>query len=192
MSPILGLYPGSQMTPLVNQTLANAAKVLLDHRITSGSGSTGWSRAWTMSLYARLFDGNSVWHHAQYFLQNYPTDNLWNTDHGPGSAFQIDGNFGFAAGIAEMLLQSHAVVHLLPALPDAVPDGRVSGLVARGNFVVDMEWSNGELKSAKIESRNGGVLALRVQDGRPFTVNGEVYKEQIQTVAGKSYTVRLN
>ncbi|KAH2311703.1 hypothetical protein KXW18_008474 [Aspergillus fumigatus] len=192
MSPILGLYPGSQMTPLVNQTLANAAKVLLDHRITSGSGSTGWSRAWTMSLYARLFDGNSVWHHAQYFLQNYPTDNLWNTDHGPGSAFQIDGNFGFAAGIAEMLLQSHAVVHLLPALPDAVPDGRVSGLVARGNFVVDMEWSNGELKSAKIESRNGGVLALRVQDGRTFTVNGEVYKEQIQTVAGKSYTVRLN
>lgn len=84
------------------------------------------------------------------------------------------------------------MVHLLPALPDAVPDGRVSGLVARGNFVVDMEWSNGELKSAKIESRNGGVLALRVQDGRPFTVNGEVYKEQIQTVAGKSYTVRLN
>ncbi|GIK00913.1 hypothetical protein Aspvir_004943 [Aspergillus viridinutans] len=162
MSPILGLYPGSQMTPLVNQTLANAAKVLLDRRITSGSGSTGWSRAWTMSFYARLFDGNSVWNHAQSFLQKYPTTNLWNTDQGPGSAFQIDGNFGFAAGIAEMLLQSHAVVHLLPVLPAAVPDGRVGGLVARGNFVVDMEWSDGELQLAKVESRSGGVLALRV------------------------------
>ncbi|GAQ08717.1 alpha-L-fucosidase 2 [Aspergillus lentulus] len=191
MSPILGLYPGSQMAPLVNKTLANAAKVLLDQRITSGSGSTGWSRTWTMSLYARLFDGNSVWHHAQYFLQKYPTDNLWNTDQGPGSAFQIDGNFGFAAGIAEMLLQSHAVVHLLPALPDAVPNGRVSGLVARGNFVVDMEWSNGVLKSAKIDSRSGGVLALRVQDGKPFTVDGEEYTGSIRTVAGKAYTIRL-
>ncbi|GIC90269.1 glycoside hydrolase family 95 protein [Aspergillus udagawae] len=191
MSPILGLYPGSQMTPLVNQTLANAAKVLLDRRITSGSGSTGWSRAWTMCLYARLFDGNSVWNHAQYFLQNYPSDNLWNTDHGPGSAFQIDGNFGFAAGIAEMLLQSHAVLHLLPALPAAVPDGRVSGLVARGNFVVDMEWRGGKLQLAKVASRSGGVLALRVQEGKPFTVNGQTYTEPIQTVVGKLYTIRL-
>ncbi|RHZ61832.1 glycoside hydrolase family 95 protein [Aspergillus thermomutatus] len=191
MSPILGLYPGSQMTPLVNQTLADAAKVLLNHRINSGSGSTGWSRAWTMSLYARLFDGNSVWNHTQYFLQKYPTDNLWNTDQGPGSAFQIDGNFGFAAGIAEMLLQSHAVVHLLPALPSAVPSGSVSGLVARGNFVVDMKWSGGELQHARVESRSGGVLALRVQDGESFTVNGEKYTKPIQTVAGKSYTVRL-
>jgi hypothetical protein len=145
-----------------------------------------------MSLYARLFDGNSVWNHAQYFLQKYPSDNLWNTDSGPGSAFQIDGNFGFAAGIAEMLLQSHAVVHLLPALPAAVPRGSVGGLVARGNFVVDMQWSGGELQFAKVDSRSEGVLALRVQDGKSFTVDGEKYTKPIQTVAGESYTIRLS
>ncbi|EAW14993.1 glycoside hydrolase family 95 protein [Aspergillus clavatus NRRL 1] len=190
MSPILGLYPGSQMTPAVNKTLADAAKVLLDHRIEHGSGSTGWSRTWTMNLYARLLDGDQVWHHAQNFLQTYPSDNLWNTDHGPGSAFQIDGNFGYTAAIAEMLLQSHAVVHLLPALPPAVPDGSVTGLVARGNFVIDMTWAQGMLKQAKIEARSGGELRLRVQNGGEFTVDGKKYTGPIQAVAGKTYTVK--
>ncbi|KAF9894795.1 hypothetical protein FE257_004416 [Aspergillus nanangensis] len=196
MSPIVGLYPGSQLTPLVNQTLAAAAKVLLDRRIEHGSGSTGWSRAWTMSLYARLLDGDAVWNHTQAFLQTYPSANLWNTDSGPGSAFQIDGNFGFTAAIAEMLLQSHGgVVHLLPALPSAVPTGHVSGLVARGNFVVEMEWAGGALTQATIKARSGGELTIRVQDGSRgvFTVNGEAYNANnrgpISASAGDSFVI---
>ncbi|KAL5357112.1 Six-hairpin glycosidase-like protein [Aspergillus floccosus] len=189
MSPIVGLYPGSQLTPLVNQTLADAAKVFLDRRIEHGSGSTGWSRTWTMCLYARLLDGDAVWKHTQVFLQTYPSVNLWNTDHGPGTSFQIDGNFGFTAGIAEMLLQSHQVVHLLPALPSAVPTGHVSGLVARGNFVVDIQWAEGSLTQATVKSRSGGQLSLRVQDGRPFTVNGKEYTGPISTSVGKSYKI---
>ncbi|KAF7630654.1 putative secreted protein [Aspergillus flavus] len=192
MSPIFGLFPGSQMTPLVNSTLAAAATVLLDHRIAHGSGSTGWSRAWIISLYSRLFDGDAAWNHTQVFLKTYPSANLWNTDSGPGSAFQIDGNFGFTAGIAEMLLQSHAgVVHLLPALPSAVPHGKVSGLVARGNFVVDMEWSGGKLTWATITARTGGKLAIRVQDGQQFGVNGSVYTEEISSVEGGIYEISL-
>lgn len=180
------------MTPLVNSTLAAAARVLLDHRIAHGSGSTGWSRAWTISLYSRLFDGDAAWNHTQVFLKTYPSANLWNTDSGPGSAFQIDGNFGFTAGIAEMLLQSHAgVVHLLPALPSAVPHGKVSGLVARGNFVVDMEWSGGKLTWATITARTGGKLAIRVQDGQQFGVNGSVYTEEISSVEGGIYEISL-
>ncbi|GAB1201001.1 hypothetical protein APSETT444_010385 [Aspergillus pseudonomiae] len=190
MSPIFGLFPGSQMTPLVNSTLAAAAKVLLDHRIAHGSGSTGWSRAWTISLYSRSFDGDAAWNHTQVFLQTYPSANLWNTDSGPGSAFQIDGNFGFTAGVAEMLLQSHAgVVHLLPALPSAVPNGKVTGLVARRNFVVDMEWSGGKLTWARVTARAGGILAIRVQDGREFSVNDTVYREEISTAKGYIYEI---
>ncbi|KAE8371191.1 Six-hairpin glycosidase-like protein [Aspergillus bertholletiae] len=192
MSPIFGLFPGSQMTPFVNSTLATAAKALLDHRIAHGSGSTGWSRAWTINLYSRLFDGDAAWNHTQVFLQTYPSANLWNTDSGPGSAFQIDGNFGFTAGIAEMLLQSHAgVVHLLPALPSAVPNGKVTGLVARGNLVVDMEWSGGRLSMARVTARARGKLAIRVQDGRRFTVNGSVHTEEISSVGGESYEIKV-
>lgn len=191
MSPIFGLYPGSQTTPLVSQSLANASKVLLDRRMSHGSGSTGWSRTWAMSLYARLFEGDTVWNNTQTYLKTYPTKNLWNTDGGPGTAFQIDGNFGFTAAIAEMLLQSHSVVHLLPALPSAVPNGSAAGLVARGNFVVDMEWSDGVLLQARITSRSGASLSLRVQDGLGFSVNGTEYTGSIATGAGDVYIVRL-
>ena len=189
MSPLWGLYPGSQMTPLVSQTFANAGKVLVDRRMSSGSGSTGWSRAWVVNLYARLFQGDTAWTNAQALIQKFLTDNLWNSDNGPGTAFQIDGNFGLAAGIAEMLLQSHEVVHLLPALPGAVPAGSVTGLVARGNFVVDMVWANKALVSATITSRSGGPLAIRVQGGSTFSVNGAQYTGPISSTAGTVYKI---
>ncbi|PVH98366.1 glycoside hydrolase family 95 protein [Periconia macrospinosa] len=192
MSAIWGLFPGSHFAPLNSSKFADASKKLVDHRMQYGSGSTGWSRTWVMNLYARLFDGNAVWSSTVAFLQKYPSPNLWNTDSGPGSAFQIDGNFGFTSAIAEMLLQSHNVVHLLPALPSAVKTGSVSGLVARGGFVVDMKWANGLLTSATVLSRNGGPLALRVAGGTQFLVDGKGYTTPVSTTAGMAYNITLN
>jgi len=194
-SPLFGLYPASQLTPAASPALAAAGKKLIDHRISSGSGSTGWSRAWAINIYARLNDGDSVWKHIQEFIRKYPTGNLWNSDGGPGTSFQIDGNFGLTAGIAEMLLQSHeGVVHLLPALPKkAVPKGRVEGLVARGGFVVDINWEEGGgVVNATVVSRSGGVLNLKVGDGMGwFEVNGEVYSKGVKTEVGGVYNVRV-
>jgi hypothetical protein len=188
MSPLFGLFPGSQMTPLRSPTFANASKVLLDARMAAGSGSTGWSRVWVMNLYARLFQGSSVWSNAVTFLQTYPLDNLLNS--GENRWFQIDGNFGFTSAVAEMLLQSHELVHILPALPkEAVPKGAVKGLVARGNFVVDVEWSAGAMTRATVTSRSGGLLALRVENGADFKVEGVAYTAPIHTTAGERYVV---
>jgi hypothetical protein len=191
MSGIWGLFPGSHFAPLNSSTWSAAAKKVVDRRMQNGSGSTGWSRTWVMNIYARLFDGNSVWNSAVAFLQKYPSPNLWNTDNGPGSAFQIDGNFGFTSAIAEMLLQSHNVVHLLPALPSAVGTGSVTGLVARGGFVVDMNWSKGSLTDATITSKNGGTLSLRVSSGAKFLINGINYDGPVSTSAGGVYKITL-
>lgn len=182
-SPLFGLFPGSQMTPLVSDKLSKASKVLLDGRIKAGSGSTGWSRVWAMNLYARLLDGASVWSNGVTFLQTYPLDNLWNS--GENRWFQIDGNFGFTSAIAEMLLQSHSVVHILPALPkSAVAKGSAKGLVARGNFVVDVEWSGGAFTQATVTSRSGGDLKLRVESGTSIKVDGKAYDGPVKTTAG--------
>jgi hypothetical protein len=187
-SHLVGLFPGWQMAPLVSDKLSKAAKVSLDNRIKAGSGSTGWSRVWAMNLYARLLDGASVWSNGITFLQTYPLDNLWNS--GENRWFQIDGNFGFTSAIAEMLVQSHAGVHILPALPKtAVPKGSVKGLVARGNFVVDVEWSGGVMTEAVVTARSGGELKIRVEGGVGFNVDGKAYTGPIATVVGGKYTI---
>lgn len=188
MSPLFGLFPGSQMTPLKSKPLADASKVLLDGRMRAGSGSTGWSRAWVINLYARLFQGATAWSHIISCLQTYPLENLFNS--GENRWFQIDGNFGFTSAIAEMLLQSHAVVHILPALPaSAVPNGSVKGLVARGNFVVDIEWKGGSMTRATVTSRSGGQLALKVENGVDFEVDGKEYTGPVNTTAGIKYVI---
>jgi hypothetical protein len=190
MSPIYGLYPGSQLTPRKNQTLATAAKAFLTKRMSNGSGSTGWSRAWVSALYARLYDGSSAWSSIQYLITKYTLANLFNSDSGPGSAFQIDGNFGLVGALPELLMQSHAgVVHILPALPSAWGTGSVRGLRARGGFEVDVYWSGGKLQQARVISHLGNQLSLALASNAAFSVNNTKYTAPISTTVGTYYIV---
>ena len=155
LSHLLAVHPCRQISPVTTPELAEAARVSLNAR---GDGGTGWSKAWKISMWARLHDGNRAYKLLKEQIHGNFYGNLLSF-HPP---FQIDGNFGYAAGVCEMLMQSHAgFVHLLPALPDAWPAGHVSGLMARGGFEVDMAWNNGELAEVKVKSLQGGPLSLQ-------------------------------
>ncbi len=144
ISHLFGLYPGTQITK-ETPTLFEAAKKTLDYRLKHGGGHTGWSRAWIICMYARLCDGAEAGRHLRALLEKSIQDNLLDS-HPP---FQIDGNFGFTAGVVEILVQSHThYIELLPALPPDWREGEVSGIRLRGGIEAAFSWDNGELSKA--------------------------------------------
>jgi len=179
-SHLFAVHPGRQISPLTTPDWAKAAMVSLNAR---GDVSTGWSTAWKINLFARLGQGNRSYDLIKQLFRQCIVENLFDT-HPP---FQMDGNFGYTAGVAEMLLQSHIkegnhyILQLLPALPDAWKDGEVAGLRARGGFVVDMTWKNGELVDCEVKSLLGNNL----------NVNYGGKSDQMSTVSGKSYQIDI-
>lgn len=162
MSHLYAFHPGNSVSKTKTPELFEAAHKSLDYRLSHGGAGTGWSRAWLINLSARLQDGEMAHEHIQLLLRKSMYKNLFDS-HPP---FQIDGNFGYTAGVAEMLLQSHEpnTIHLLPALPLAWKNGYVRGLKARGNFIVDIEWKNNKLIKAKVKAISGGKSNLIYKD----------------------------
>ena len=173
MSHLYGLHPASFITPDGTPELAAAARASLESRLAHGGGHTGWSRAWLINFRARLGDGDRALADMQALLAKSTLPNLFD-DHPP---FQIDGNFGAAAGVAEMLLQSHVrtwsggrLVHridLLPALPTAWQEGSARGLVARGPVTVDVAWNAGRFAHARLAAPDGRELRVRLPANVP-------------------------
>tara|TARA_A100001011_G_scaffold128773_1_gene135763 strand:+ start:991 stop:3354 length:2364 start_codon:yes stop_codon:yes gene_type:complete len=176
ISHLYGFHPGNQVTKGDQPELFEAVRKTLDYKLENGGAGTGWSRAWLINFSARLLDGEMALEHIQLLFQKSIYKNLFDA-HPP---FQIDGNFGFTAGVAEMLVQSHEKIgiRLLPALPKAWANGQVDGLFARGGIKIAMEWEDSKLKLFTLTSESDQstsiiygdkVYQLDLKKGKPTT-----------------------
>lgn len=197
LSHMLGLFPGDLISVDTPEWLA-AARVSMENRVDK---TTGWGMGQRINTWARLGDGNHAYKLITDLFDGGILTNLWDT-HSP---YQIDGNFGMTSGVAEMLVQSNmGYINLLPALPDTWSDGSVEGLVARGNFELSYDWTDGKLNQAKILSNKGGECQVQYSgianatvtdsDGKVVEatkVDGKTNRISFNTEEGKTYTIKV-
>ena len=170
VSHLYGIFPGNYPMAEDSKELFVAARTSLKRRLEAGGGHTGWSRSWVSALWARFGDGDLASEHFDELIGQFATDAL--LDLHPPRIFQIDGNFGGTAAVAEMLLQSHrGVIRLLPALPSSWTEGSISGLRARGQKTVSLSWSEGRLDSAVLVSDSTSPITLQLPDNRDYQVS---------------------
>ena len=196
-SHLLGLYPGDLMGPERTPELWEAGKRSVARRMAHDGGHSGWSRAWSACFYARFGDGARAWEHAVHCLTTYATDSL--LDLHPPLLFQIDGNYGFAAAVVEMLLQSyHRELDFLPALPPVWPSGSVHGMRARGGWTVDMTWRDSALTEATVTALQhtpctilhmADTATVEDAEGSPVPVTRDGHRLTFQAEPGRAYRV---
>lgn len=194
VSQLFALHPADLITPHKTPKLADAARATLVRRLIHGGGHTGWSCAWITNMWARLYDGRMVYENLKKLITHSTSPNMLDS-HPP---FQIDGNFGGTAAIAEALMQCcNGEINLLPALPDEWSSGHIKGLRAKGGFGVDIEWQDGKLKTAEITSDHGGECRLRTNCVVSIICHGENVGSRIEdgvivfsTNKGSIYTVK--
>lgn len=204
MSHLYPLFPGNEITPWRTPTLADAARKSLERRLAAGGAYTGWSRAWAINFWARLGDGDKAEESLAMLMKVSTNGNLFDTHpHSPAPIFQIDGNLGATAAIAEMLLQSHdGAVRLLPALPSRWSEGSVSGLRARGAVEVDLRWEKGNAMYCGLRAMRSGELVVVPPKGQNVTSVNQAgrrmpltqHEGQVRFLAegGKRYTLRFS
>ena len=195
MSHMYPLYPGNQITPSSTPALAKAARISLERRLANGGAYTGWSRAWAIGFWARLGEGAKAWESLSMLMQHSTNINLFDTHPAkPAPIFQIDGNFGTTAAIAEMLVQSHTdSIDFLPALPPAWPHGEIRGLRARGGLEIDLRWKGGKATESTLRSSQPGQYTFRAPAGQSVKCGDQAgSKITCKLDFGRAYTLRFS